>query len=104
MHLIPALCILAVSFMYCTSQTRYVAMQQDLILRDQISDLNPWKVVKVVSKAACVGECLKDSACGSLFFRGDMCVMYPTRMKAIYSVVYNSGWQFYHKNQSKLCM
>ena len=98
---IQAMLFLAFNFGHGVQRTRYLKIQQDVNILDHFSDIQPLKFQSTASKAACSSECLKENACGSFFYRDNTCAMYPSRMNAVYSVISEVGWLFYHKNQSK---
>ena len=86
---------------HCIAQIRYSTMLQDLEYRDKISKIHPLKISQSWSVLACAMECTIEQPCGAMYFRGNDCVMFSSRTKAVYDVHNDTGWQFFHRNQSK---
>jgi hypothetical protein len=83
--------------------TRSLRMYQDVAFQDTISNHQSLRSSKSTSIAGCVTECMDEETCGSIYFHAATgnCNMYTSRMSAVFSVISETGWRFFHQNQGK---
>ncbi|XP_063420338.1 uncharacterized protein LOC134705553 [Mytilus trossulus] len=113
MDFVLALFLNVVLFMFSARSTTagapnqsaiYIQLQRDGNFDNKISNAVPLKSLKPVNLIKCARHCLQTENCESVFFHkdGKVCIMYSSRMAAVYSVSSENGWRFYHKGQN-LC-
>lgn len=82
---------------------RSLRVYQDVAYQDKIANYQSLRSSKSTSIAGCVAQCMDEETCGSIFFHVGTgnCAIYTSRMSAVFSVISETGWRFFHKNQSK---
>ena len=83
--------------------TRSLIMYQDVAFQDKISNHQSIRSSKSTSIVGCVIECMAEETCGSIYFHAATgnCAIHTSRMSAVFSVISETGWRFFHQNQGK---